>query len=138
VVVYPRRWWCILVGGGVSSSVVVFLVGGGVSSSVVVFLVGGGPAAYYSRTTTEGTRKAHQCGGAHRRNPRFQGIKTKGYCSMYQLFKLSSWVALYKRFISGNLIKTLFSIDYRGYFIIQAIHPTINYLHFLHKTNKDV
>nr|DAH42731.1 MAG TPA: hypothetical protein [Caudoviricetes sp.] len=35
-----------------------------------------------------------------------------------------------------NLIKNLFSIDYRGYFIIQAIHPTIKYSSFLHKTDK--
>ena len=71
------RWWC---------------------ASVVVRL-GGGPAAYCSRTTTEGARKASQCGGARRRNPSFKGIKMKGYCSIYQLFKLSSWVALYKSFM---------------------------------------
>ena len=85
-----RRWWC--------SSVVV-LVGGGARRwwcSSVVVLVGGGPAAYCSRTTTEGARQASQRGGTRRRNPRFKGIKIKGYCSIYQLFKLSSWVALYK------------------------------------------
>ena len=38
--------------------------------------------------------------------------------------------------MDGNLIKTLFSIDYRGYFIIQAVHPTINYSYFIHKTDK--
>nr|DAH42733.1 MAG TPA: hypothetical protein [Caudoviricetes sp.] len=37
----------------------------------VVVLVGGGPAAYCSRTTTEGARQASQCGGARRRNSRF-------------------------------------------------------------------
>lgn len=74
--------------------------------------------------------------GTRRRNPRFKGIKMKGYCSIYQLFKLSSWVALYKSFMDGNLTKTLFSIDYRGYFIIQAIHLTIKYSSFLHKTDK--
>ena len=34
--------------------------------------------------------------GTRRRNPSFKGIKMKGYCSIYQLFKISSWVALYK------------------------------------------
>ena len=58
--------------------------------------------------------------GTRRRNPSFKGIKMKGYCSIYQLFKISSWVALYKSFMNRNLTKTLFSIDYRGYFIIQA------------------
>ena len=60
----------------------------------------------------------------------------KGYCSIYQLFKLSSGVALYKSFMDRNLVKTLFSIDYRGYFIIQAIQPAVKYSSFLHKTDK--
>lgn len=74
--------------------------------------------------------------GTCRRNPSFKGIKMKGYCSIYQLFKISSWVALYKSFMDRNLIKTLFSINYRGYFIIQATRSTINYAHFLHKTDR--
>ena len=58
-----------------------------------------------------------------------------------------------KVFTGENFIKTLFSINYRGFFIIQATHSTINYSHFyikrtqntwktnkivqnLHKTNK--
>lgn len=43
----------------------------------------------------------------------------------------------YAKVFSGeNIIKTLFSINYRGYFIIQAAHSTINYSHFLHKTDR--
>ena len=94
------------------------------------------PAAYCSRAPRRGHAPTPQCGGARRRNPSFKGIKMKGYCSIYQLFKLSSWVALYKSFMDRNLIKTLFSIDYRGYFIIQAAHTTMNYSHFLHKTHR--
>ena len=75
--------------------------------------------------------------GTRRRNPSFKGIKMKGYCSIYQLFKISSWVALYKSFMDRNLTKTLFSIDYRGYFIIQATHLTLNYSYFLHETDRN-
>ena len=39
-----------------------------------------------------------------------------------------------KVFTGENFIKTLFSINYRGNFIIQATHSTINYSYFLHKT----
>lgn len=92
--------------------------------------------AYSQPGTLADTHVTPQCGGARRRNPSFKGIKMKGYCSIYQLFKLSSWVALYKSFIDRNLIKTLFSIDYRGYFIIHAIHSTINYSYFLHITDR--
>ena len=43
---------------------------------------------------------------------------------------------LYAKVFTGeNLIKTLFSINYRGYFIIQAAHTTTNYSYFLHKTD---
>lgn len=98
--------------------------------------VGGVPPAYLQAVTLAGTRKAHLYGGALHRNPRFQGIKTKGYCSIYQLFKFSFRAALCKSFMEGNLIKTLFSIDYRGYFIIQAVHSTINYSYFSHKTDR--
>ena len=93
-------------------------------------------AAYCSRAPRQGHALTPQCGGARRRNPSFKGIKMKGYCSIYQLFKLSSWVALYKSFMDWNLIKTLFSINYRGYFIIQATHLTLNYSYFLHKTDR--
>ena len=67
----PGGWWCIL------------------TSS----------AAYCSRAPRQGHALTPQCGGARRRNPSFKGIKMKGYCSIYQLFKLSSWVALYKSFM---------------------------------------
>lgn len=40
-----------------------------------------------------------------------------------------------KVFTGENLIKTLFSINYRGFFIIQDKHLTINYSYFLHKTD---
>ena len=43
---------------------------------------------------------------------------------------------LYAKVFTGeNFIKNLFSINYRGYFIIQATHSTINYSFFLHKTD---
>ena len=67
----PDGWWCIL------------------ASS----------AAYCSRAPRQGHAHTPQCGGARRRNPSFKGIKMKGYCSIYQLFKLSYWVALYKSFM---------------------------------------
>lgn len=41
-----------------------------------------------------------------------------------------------KVFTAENFIKTLFSINYRGFFIIQAVHLTINYSYFLHKTDR--
>ena len=45
---------------------------------------------------------------------------------------------LYAKVFTGeNIIKTLFSINYRGYFIIQAAHLTLNYSYFLHKTDRN-
>lgn len=59
-----------------------------------------------------------------------------GYCSICQLFKFSYRMLHAKVFRGENFIKTLFSINYRGYFIIQATHSTINYSYFLHKTDR--
>ena len=42
-----------------------------------------------------------------------------------------------KVFTGENLIKTLFSINYRGYFIIQAAHTTINYSCFYTKQTEN-
>ena len=41
-----------------------------------------------------------------------------------------------KVFSGENLIKTLFSVNYRGFFIIQAAHFTLNFSYFLHKTDR--
>ena len=58
------------------------------------------------------------------------------YSSICQLFKFSYRMTCAKVFTGGNLIKTLFSTNYRGYFIIQAAHLTLNYSYFLHKTGR--
>ena len=77
-VVLPGGWWC-LHGGW--------------------WCILASSAAYCSQAPRQGHAPTPQCGGARRRNPSFKGIKMKGYCSIYQLFKLSSWVALYKSFM---------------------------------------
>ena len=59
-----------------------------------------------------------------------------GYSSICQLFKFSYRLLHAKVFRGENIIKTLFSINYRGYFIIQAAHLTLNYSYFLHKTGR--
>lgn len=59
------------------------------------------------------------------------------YSSICQLFKFSYRLLHAKVFTGENFIKTLFSINYRGYFIIQAIHSTINYSYFLHKQTEN-
>ena len=71
-----------------------------------------------------------------RLNGSLSGFFLIGYYSIFQLFKFSYRMLHAKVFSGENLIKTLFSIDYRGYFIIQATHSTINYSYFLHKTDR--
>lgn len=68
-------------------------------------------------------------------NSSLSGFFLIGYSSICQLFKFSYRILHAKVFTGENFIKTLFSINYRGYFIIQAAHSTINYSHFLHKTD---
>ena len=68
-------------------------------------------------------------------NGSVSGFFLIGYYSICQLFKFSYRMLHAKVFRGENIIKTLFSINYRGYFIIQAAHSTINYSYFLHKTD---
>ena len=69
-------------------------------------------------------------------NGSVSGFFLIGYYSICQLFKFSYRMLHAKVFRGENLIKTLFSINYRGYFIIQATHLTLNYSYFLHKTGR--
>ena len=59
-----------------------------------------------------------------------------GYRSTCQLFKFSYRMICAKVLLEIKSIKTLFSIYYRGYFIIQTAHSTVNYSHFLHETDE--
>ena len=68
-------------------------------------------------------------------NGSVSGFFLIGYYSICQLFKFSYRLLHAKVFGGENIIKTLFSINYRGYFIIQAAHSTINFSYFLHKTD---
>ena len=68
-------------------------------------------------------------------NGSVSGFFLIGYSSICQLFKFSYRMLCAKVFTGENLIKTLFSINYRGFFIIQAAHSIINYSYFLHKTD---
>ena len=68
-------------------------------------------------------------------NGSVSGFFLIGYYSICQLFKFSYRLLHAKVFRGENIIKTLFSINYRGYFIIQAAHLTLNYSYFLHKTD---
>ena len=71
-----------------------------------------------------------------RLNGSLSGFFLIGYFSICQLFKFSDRMPCAKVFTGENFIKPLFSINYRGYFIIQAAHSTINYSYFLHKTDR--
>ena len=125
-VVILDGWWC--------SSLVVLVwssVAGGVPPwCLVVWSSMAGGASWHprphihSRAPWRVRTSLLSAAGTFRRNPSFKGIKMKGYCSIYQLFKFSSWVASCKSFSGENFIKNLFSINYRGYFIIQAAHLT--------------
>ena len=59
-------------------------------------------------------------------NGSVSGFFLIGYYSICQLFKFSYRLLHAKVFRGENIIKTLFSINYRGYFIIQAAHLTLN------------
>ena len=103
------------------------------------------PAAYCLRAPHAGA--ARYC-PVRRRSPingSISGFFLIGYSSICQLFKFSYGMLCAKVFTGENFIKTLFSANYRGYFIIRAAHPTTNYSHFyikhtenMRKTNKIV
>ena len=117
-----------LVAGGVR------VVAGGAS------LVAGGasrpPAAYCIRAPGTGFQPDSSAWRRSPLNGSLSGFFLIGYYSIFQLFKFSYRLLHAKVFTGENFIKTLFSINYRGYFIIQAAHSTINYSYFLHKTGK--
>ena len=69
-------------------------------------------------------------------NGSVSGFFLIGYYSICQLFKFSYRMLHAKVFMGENFIKTLFLINYRGYFIIRGTHLTINYSYFLHKTDR--
>ena len=96
------------------------------------------PSAAYSQPGTQAGARTHS---SVRRRSRLDGSLSGffliGYSSICQLFKFSYRMLRAKVFRGENLIKTLFSINYRGYFIIQAAHFTINYSYFLHKTDRN-
>ena len=148
----PGGWWChrgagvLVVAGGVlvvsGGALVVSwcprwlssVAGGG--SLVLVVLLGGWwwLPGNLARIFTAG----HAGGGTQRSSVRrrsrlngsLSGFFLIGYYSIFQLFKFSYRMPYAKVFTGENLIKTLFSINYRGYFIIQATHSTINYSYF--------
>lgn len=70
-------------------------------------------------------------------NGSLAGFFLIGYSSICQLFKFSYRLLHAKVFTGENFIKTLFSINYRGYFIIQATHFTINYSYFYIKQTEN-
>ena len=83
------------------------------------------------RILQPGTQAGARTRSSVRRRSRLDGSLSGffliGYSSICQLFKFSYRMLRAKVFTGENLIKTLFSINYRGYFIIQAAHLTINY-----------
>ena len=104
----PGGWWCIL------------------ASS----------AAYSQPGTQTGARTQPSVRRRSPLNGSVSGFFLIGYYSICQLFKFSYRLLHAKVFRGENIIKTLFSINYRGYFIIQAAHLTLNYSYFLHKTGR--
>ena len=122
----PVSFWLVLLS---------FLWQGDVSPWLVV------PPGILDRIFTAGHPRAggQPDSSARRRNHlngSLSGFFLIGYSSICQLFKFSYRLLHAKVFSGENFIKTLFSIDYRGYFIIQATHSTINYSYFLHKTDR--
>ena len=94
------------------------------------------PAAYCSRAPRTGVQRDSSARRRKHVNVSLSGFFLIGYSSICQLFKFSYRLLHAKFFTGENFIKTLFSINYRGYFIIQAAHTTINYSYFLHKTGR--
>ena len=104
----PGGWWCIL------------------ASS----------AAYSQPGTQTGARTLPLVRRRSPLNGSLSGFFFIGYSSICQLFKFSYRMLHAKVFMGENFIKTLFLINYRGYFIIRGTHSTINYSYFLHKTDR--
>ena len=141
-----------LVAGGVIVVHGVLVVAGGVlvvaGGALVVSwcprclssVAGGGSMATSPAYSQPGTQAGARTNSSVRRRSRLNwslsGFFLIGYCSICQLFKFSCRMLHAKVFIGENFIKTLFLINYRGYFIIQAAHSTINYSYFLHKTDR--
>ena len=94
------------------------------------------PAAYCNRAPSTGGERDSSVRRRNHLNGSLTGFFLIGYSSICQLFKFSYRLLHAKVFTGENFIKTLFSINYRGYFIIQATHSTINYSYFLHKTDR--
>ena len=93
------------------------------------------PTAYCSRAPRTGVQPDSSARRRKHVNVSLLGFFLIGYSSICQLFKFSYRLLYAKVFRGENFIKTLFSINYRGYFIIQAAHSAINYSYFLHKTD---
>ena len=118
----------------------VLVVAGGGSLVLVVLLGGwwwlpGNLARIFTAGHAGGGTQRSSVRRRSRLNGSLSGFFLIGYYSIFQLFKFSYRMPYAKVFTGENLIKTLFSINYRGYFIIQATHLTINYSYFLHKTD---
>lgn len=93
-------------------------------------------AAYCCRAPRTGVQRDSSARRRKHVNVSLSGFFLIGYFSICQLFKFSYRILHAKVFTGENFIKTLFSINYRGYFIIQAAHSIINYSYFLHKTDR--
>ena len=128
LVVAPWCWWCSSVAGG-GSLVLVVLLGGW-------WWLPGNLARIFTAGHAGGGTQRSSVRRRSRFNGSISGFFLIGYYSIFQLFKFSYRMPYAKVFTGENLIKTLFSINYRGYFIIQAAHTTINYSYFLHKTDR--
>ena len=129
----PRGGWC--------SRWLSSVAGGG--SLVLVVLLGGWwwLPGIFGRILQPGTQAGARTRSPVRRrshlNGTLSGFFLIGYYSIYQLFKFSNRILHAKVFTGENIIKTLFSINYRGYFIIQATHSTINYSYFYIKQTEN-
>ena len=93
-------------------------------------------AAYSQPGTQTGARTLPSVRRRSSLNGSLAGFFFIGYSSICQLFKFSYRMLHAKVFMGENFIKTLFLINYRGYFIIRGTHSTINYSYFLHKTDR--
>ena len=143
LVVFLDGWWCSSMAGGVPLwwLVVCLVVAGGVILDGWWCIPGGWWSIQASGRilppgTPQGVHASYSVRRRSRLNGSLSGFFLIGYCSIYQLFKFSYRMPYAKVFTGENLIKTLFSINYRGYFIIQAAHTTTNYSYFLHKTDR--
>ena len=126
VVSWCPRWLSSVAGGG--SLVLVVLLGGW-------WWLPGNLARIFTAGHAGGGTQRSSVRRRSRLNGSLSGFFLIGYSSICQLFKFSYRMLRAKVFTGENFIKSLFSINYRGYFIIQATHSTINYSYFLHKAD---